>query len=191
MEHEEEARRADVELVRRILAGHREEVTALSKRLSCVPRVLSARNARCGGILDEHELSDLGQDVFLILWRKLGTYGGEAVLPAWACRIAALEYQNAMRRKLRRRAKSDLAPDDSGGPAGGRRPADRFEYEDLHQALGRVGREEARVIRLKHFGGCTFAEIGQVLNVAESTVKDRYYRGIAELRSLLVARREG
>ena len=54
-----------------------------------------------------------------------------------------------------------------------------------------MGREEARVIRLKHFGGCTFAEICRILDVAESTAKDRYYRGIAELRSLLVARGKG
>jgi RNA polymerase sigma-70 factor (ECF subfamily) len=188
---EEEARRADTALVRSILAGDREAVPALSSRLSCVARVLSARNARCGGILDEHELSDLGQDVFLILWRKLGSYSGKTVLPAWACRIAVLEYQNALRRKLRRPAEQHLAPDDWEEPARGRPPSDRFEYEDVHLALQRVGRDEARVVRLKHFGGCTFAEICQLLGVAESTVKDRYYRGLVALRALLDPRREG
>ena len=188
---EEEARRADTALVRSILAGDREAVPALSSRLACVPRVLSARNMRCGSILDEHELSDLEQDVFLILWRKLRTYSGQAVLPAWACRVAVLEYHNALRRKLRRPAESALAPDAPGGPVVAQLPSDCFEYEDVHLALQRVGREEERVIRLKHFGGCTFAEICRLMGVAESTVKDRYYRGIVALRSLLYQRREG
>jgi RNA polymerase sigma-70 factor (ECF subfamily) len=175
---------ADLALVRRIVAGDRGAVRALSERLACVPRVLRSHNARSGGLLDSHELSDLTQDVFLILWRKLGTFNGSSVLPAWAYRIASLEYRNALRRKLRRASRQEREADaDDAIPPG--RDADRWEYEDVHRGLARIGRDQARVIRLKHFGGHTFAEIAALLATAESTVKDRYYRGVAELRPLL------
>ena len=41
------------------------------------------------------------------------------------------------------------------------------------------------MIHLKHFQGRTFVEIAGDLGVPESTVKERYYRGIEELRPLL------
>jgi len=51
--------------------------------------------------------------------------------------------------------------------------------------LRRIGREEAQVIRLKHFEGRTFIEIGRSLGISPNTAKARYYRGINELRPLL------
>ncbi len=192
MTSEHAACRADLELVRRVLRGDQAALPDLSARLACVPRILRVRNARSGGTLDEHELADLCQDVLLILWRKLRQYDGEAVLPAWVYRIAALEYQNARRKKLRHASVSQLfgGGDDEEGPEPSV-PLDRepWEFEDVYLGLARIGRDEARVIRLRHFDGRTFAEIAELLGIAESTAKDRYYRGIAELRPLLADRR--
>ncbi|MEM7309173.1 MAG: sigma-70 family RNA polymerase sigma factor [Planctomycetota bacterium] len=186
--------RADLLLVRRVLRGDQSALLALSERLTCVARTLRVRNARSGGALDEHELADLCQDVLLIVWRKLDRYDGFAVLPAWAYSIAALEYQNALRKKRRRPQALELgegASEGAGPEPGGRRDDDPWEFEDVYHGLDRIGRDEAAVIRLKHFQGRTFVEISSLLGIAESTAKDRYYRGIAELRPLLRDRRTG
>jgi RNA polymerase sigma-70 factor (ECF subfamily) len=41
------------------------------------------------------------------------------------------------------------------------------------------------VIYLKHFAGCTFAEIGDIVGVPKFTAASRYRNGIQKLRKLL------
>ena len=62
--------------------------------------------------------------------------------------------------------------------------------EEVHEGLRKIGREEAEVIRLKHFEGQTFEEISRHLGLSPNTVKTRYYRGLEELRPLLTARED-
>jgi DNA-directed RNA polymerase specialized sigma24 family protein len=47
------------------------------------------------------------------------------------------------------------------------------------------------VIRLKHFEGRTFREIGEVLEIPANTAKTHYYRGLEWLRRRLRTLREG
>jgi RNA polymerase sigma-70 factor, ECF subfamily len=178
---------ADLAMVRRILRGERDHVSALAERLRCIPFILEALNARRGSLLSEEELADLSQDVLVVVWRKLGEYEGLSPLEGWVYGISFLELMNSVRRKLRSRQDSLALARLPGAEAEAVSDPDPWAFEDLHRGLLRIGKLHAQVIRLKHFDGLTFDEIARRLGISSNTVKARYYRGLGELRPLLAA----
>jgi len=175
----------DRALVQRVLRGGRAELQALAERLRCIPRTLQILDVRSGRQLGPEELADLAQDVLVVAWRKLGEYEGLAPLEGWTYGICVLEYQNALRRRKRLRQEAQVIASRCGTVEDAVRDPDPWAFEDVHQGLQRIGLDEARVIRLKHFEGRTFEEIGSTLGLSINTVKARYYRGLEELRPLL------
>lgn len=177
----------DLALVRQVLRGNRALLGDLAERLRCIPRMLQGFDQRSGRPLGPEELADLSQDVLVLAWRKLGDYEGLATLEGWAYGIAVLEFRNAVRRKRRLGQEAQLIASRSGARADAASDPDPWAFEEVHEGLRRIGREEAQVIRLKHFEGRTFEEIGRTLGISPSTAKARYYRGLEELRPLLTA----
>jgi RNA polymerase sigma-70 factor (ECF subfamily) len=180
----------DLALVRRVLRGDRGELALLAERLRCIPRALQLLDRRNGRLLGPEELADLVQDVLVLAWRKLGEYEGLSSLEGWAYGMCALEYRNALRRGRRLRQEARAIASRAGAPVEAARDPDPWAFEEVHEGLRRIGREEAQVIRLKHFEGRTFEEIGRGLGLSPNTVKTRYYRGLQELRALLERRGE-
>ena len=175
----------DLLLVRSLLQGQRGQLPEIAERLRCIPRILVVLNQKNGRLLDREELADLAQDVLVVAWRKLEGYEGLSALEGWAYGICALEYRNAVRRKRRRRQEAEVLATRGAAPGAIAVDADPWAFEEVHEGLRRIGREEAQVIRLKHFEGRTFEEIGAALGISPNTAKARYYRGMVELRPLL------
>jgi len=183
-EGEEPLKTEDLELVQGAMRREPARVDALVHRLRLIPRILGAQNARLGRPLDPHGLADLSQDVFLVVWRKLGSYTGRSAFEAWACRICRFELMNVVRRQTRR-AMSDL-PHDVEEPRGG----ESLEYEEVTRGLATLPEEEASVVELKHYEDLTFDEIGERLAISSNTAKTRYYRGLTRLEAFLSGRVE-
>lgn len=162
------------------------DLTALSRfveRMQCVPRFLAQRNRRAGAGLSPEALEDLAQDVLTAIWRRLPDYRGEASLETWAYRFCELQLRNAVRRAAPRRAISLADLDEAEGPGAVDDPVgQRLEVAD---ALALLAAEDAALLRLKHFEGLTFEEIGQRLSVSPNTIKTRYYRSLQTLGRLL------
>jgi len=177
---------ADLATVRASLAGDEAANQRLVERLSCLPSILYVINKRGGGALDEESLADLGQDVWAILWRKRETFLGLAKIETWVFRIAALEYRNAVRGKMRNRERVEALGQEAVHDG-----QDSYEQADpeptrhLLESLDRLGSPDADVIRLKHFEDRTFNEIGECLDTSPNTAKFWYYRGMDRLRQWL------
>jgi len=180
----------DLALVRRILRGDRAELPALAERLRCVPRTLQLLDRRSGRLFGPEGLADLTQDVLVLTWRKLPEFEGLSTLEGWTYGICVLEFQNALRRGKRRRLEARAIASHTGFVDTAAHDPDPWAFEEVHEGLRKIGREEAEVIRLKHFEGQTFEEISRHLGLSPNTVKTRYYRGLEELRPLLTAREE-
>lgn len=175
----------DARLVRDALAGDRQAGERLAERLMCVPRVLGSINARRGGRLSSHDLEDLIGDCLLGIWRKLGSYHGEATLEGWLYRFCFLEFMNKARLLSRRPevSRPELAQHESPEVA-----LDRdLEREDLERTLLRLGPPDSDVVRLKHYDELTFEGIARALGITTKMAKTRYYRGIAWLQRELTA----
>lgn len=180
-----ESLEADLALVRGALGGNARDVERLGDRLACVPRLVSVLNARRGRRLSVQDVEDLAQDALIGIWKKLGSYHGEATLEAWLHRFCFLEFMNRVRLASRRPEVASGHLETAMG-----RPVDPdadLEREELERTLDRLGSPDADVVRLKHFEELTFEGIGGVLGITTKMAKTRYYRGIAWLQRELGA----
>lgn len=172
---------ADLKLIQGVLDGSRDDLDAFIERMRCIPRIQGARNRRLGRPLTPEDLADLAQETFVVIWKKLGTFRGEAPLEAWVHRFCVLTLMNSVRRASYRHTDElfDVHRDESPDPT------ERLDDEVLIEALEGLPEDEAVVLRLKHFEDLAFPEIGRRLEISPNTAKTRYYRGLDRLRTRL------
>jgi len=77
----------------------------------------------------------------------------------------------------------DEIPDSTEVPA-----IDLEGLMDLELSLDALSNEQQSVLRLKYEQGYTFSEIGEILEMAESTVKKRVYEAVRHLKDKLKAK---
>ncbi len=181
----------DSPFVAAVLAREARAVEEFAERMRLVPRVLSVLNRRHGCALDEHELADLGQDVQILVWRKLDEFRGPAVLEAWVYGITCLEYLNARRARARLAQRAVPLADgrEPEAPRVDAEPAERAT--EVAAALATLDPSQAAVLRLRLFEEISFKAIGERLGVPENTAKTRFHRGLLALKERLRTRESG
>ena len=163
----------------------------------------SVYNLVCRLVGPTDDPADVVQEVFLKIFRKIGSFRGESSLKTWIYRIAVNEAHNQQRwfsRHRKREVEMDGAGDEESG---GRKYSDtlrdpgRSPYElVLHgetmvlieQALARIKPVFRDAVVLRDIEGLTYEEIAEVLQVSLGTVKSRILRGREALRKELEGR---
>ena len=169
-----------------VIAGERGALRRFEERMACVPRLLSARNRRAGGLLQHEELEDVVQDTLVAVWRKLARYDGRVPLETWVWGFCVLEY----RKGLRRRGRGPGSVSYEALPEGVVPLEEAVEDRDLAplwRAMERLDPINARILLLRHFEELSFEHIGHALDLAPKTARNRYYLAIVRLRELLSA----
>ena len=155
---------------------------------------------------DPSDASDITQEVFIKVFRNIGSFHGDASLRTWLYRIAVHEASN-QRRWWKRHRKQEIAMDApccaqcdaeaDGEPLslagmladGGISPFDQAVRDELRTrveaALRQVPETFRTVVVLREIEGFAYEEIAEILNVNLGTVKSRLTRGRAALRLLL------
>lgn len=140
---------------------------------------------------NREEAADLTQEIFLRIYRHLGTFGGRSTLKTWIFRIAV----NHCRDRLSRHSPSTQSIDDDfedGGvpiadPARGPEElavaAD--EGRQVAEGLSRIPPVFREAVVLRDLEGLSYEEIAEVLGVRVGTVRSRIARGREQLRLLL------
>lgn len=142
------------------------------------------------------EASDVLQDVFLLLFRKIHRFREQAFFASWVYRITV----NVSLDHLRRRRRAPLptseealldAPRDTGELSGPeRRLAGRDLERHVRSALHRLSPRLRIVIVLRYLEGLAYGDIAEILECSVGTVKSRLNRAHAAMRREL-ARRYG
>lgn len=124
---------------------------------------------------------DVVQEVFVAVWRRASSYRPDRGDPAgWLYTITRNKLVDHWRRLGDPREPGDLAS---------LHVAERDEGGDLRltmrQALAQVTPEQRRAIEMAYFGGLTYEEAAQRLDLPVGTLKSRIRSGLKRLRTLL------
>ncbi|MGO9255774.1 MAG: RNA polymerase sigma factor [Bryobacteraceae bacterium] len=146
---------------------------------------------------DATEASDVVQEVFLKVFRNIGSFRGRSTLKTWIYRITVNEAHNARRwffRHRRREVELDTHPEDTRHwkeaiPDRRRSPyevaVEREQHVMIEAALGRMNPIFREAVVLRDITGLSYEEIAEILNVSLGTVKSRILRGREALREQL------
>ena len=145
----------------------------------------------------ESEAQDLTQDVFLRVFRALGSFRStEGSFTTWLARLTRNLLIDHYRRTRNERVTDSIEeqlPRIEGVSAPKRADsavAGREASELLQAALGKLSPELRETIILRDLQEMEYREIAEVLAIPEGTVKSRLNRGRAELARLLKKYRE-
>jgi RNA polymerase sigma-70 factor (ECF subfamily) len=170
----------DRELVRRCLAHDASAWRTLYEAHHArVARLVSALGIVAG------EADDLTQEIFLIIYRHLRGFRGDARLSTWIHRLATREAIRHARRGRARRALVRLLARE----APPRPPRDLVEStaarrQYLQQMLSRLPPERRLALVLFEIEGRPVEEIAELCDCAVNTVWTRIHRGRAQLEAL-------
>ncbi|WP_370566136.1 RNA polymerase sigma factor [Cryobacterium sp. BB736] len=134
-----------------------------------------------------HDAADLLAETFMILWKRAASLprSNDEVRP-WMFGIARNVLLHHRRSGYRRRAVADrlrselLTNHDSGF-------VDSSEYAELHAMLRELDPVDRDIIGLVHWDGFSLVEVSRILRIKEGTIRSRYHRARAQLRSRLIA----
>lgn len=146
----------------------------------------------------DSDAQDLTQDVFLRVFRALGSFrAAEGCFATWLTRLTRNLLIDHYRRTRNQRITDSIEeqlPRVEQGAVALARPdsqlAGREASEMLQSALGRLSPELRETIILRDLQDMEYREIASVLEIPEGTVKSRLNRGRAELARLLKKYRE-
>ncbi len=169
----------DVEVVRRVRSGDVESFAILVRRYE-----KPVYNAVRRMVRDRDDARDLAQNAFLKAFRELDSFDERYRFFSWLYRIAIHESLN----HLRGGGRSEPLPFERRdlGPGPEDHAAARQRSRLLEDALNRLSADHRAVILLRHFGECSYAEIGDALGIPEKTVRSRLFEARRSLRSILV-----
>jgi RNA polymerase sigma-70 factor, ECF subfamily len=146
---------------------------------------------------DQGEACDVVQEVFLKVFRNVGSFRNQSSLKTWIYRITVNEAHNARRwffRHRRREVELDNAPDDTRDwkeiiPDSSRSPydvaLDREQHVMIEAALERINPIFREAVVLRDIMDLSYEEIAEVIGVSLGTVKSRILRGREALRDKL------
>ena len=155
-------------------------------------------------IQDRADAADLTQEVFVKVFRGVGSFHGESSLRTWMYRIALREASNQRRWWSRHREQeipieTEVSERDSGTPVllkdqlmdSGQSPYElAVRAEDrarVEAALQQVPEPYRTTLILRDIEGFVYEEVAEMQGVNLGTVKSRLVRGRASLKALLTS----
>jgi RNA polymerase sigma-70 factor, ECF subfamily len=153
-------------------------------------------------IPDPADAADLTQDVFIKIYRGIGSFNGDASLRTWIYRIALREASNQRRWWGRHKRQEITLETEFGDTNDGQRlclkdtlvdgqesPFDRAAHEEVRarveQELRQIPEPFHAVVVLRDIEGFSYEEVAEILGVNLGTVKSRLMRGRAHLKARL------
>jgi len=171
--------RVDQALVARVLlADDRRAFEQLLRRYQGLVRAQLRRLLKG----DHARADDLAQETFLLAWRKLDQFRGDARFSTWLHRIAYTCFLQA------RRKQSWVADHNDGGDETGEQAAGQPAMDlhlDIERAMQRLSGAEQMVLLHCVQLGMSHSETSYVLAMPLGTVKTHATQGKAKLRALL------
>jgi RNA polymerase sigma-70 factor, ECF subfamily len=132
------------------------------------------------------DAGDVTQAVFLKIAQRIDEYDSRSKFFSWIYRITLNEAIDLLRRNRR---EEPLDENTELPAAEGDGPESRYWHaqiaDRIQRALMRLKVDDRALLTLKHFSGCSYREIGEILELEEKTVKSRLFEARQRLSALL------
>ncbi len=187
--------KSDEELVRSYLEGDQKAFEELVIRyeatiINMAYRLLGNRS----------DASDVCQEVFVLLMRKIGSFRGEAKFSTWLYRVSLNACHDHARRLKRHFSLSESPGEDlpeieqrlpDDGLHSPEESLERAEIQDVvRQAIARLPYKFKEVIFLHDISDFNYKEVAEILDISLGTVKSRLNRARTRLAKELEEYRE-
>lgn len=177
-------RRDDANIAERLLARDEDALRTVIERYGSLVHGVARR------IIAETTMAEeVAQDTFLALWRRPGAFDPQrGSLQTFLASVARNKAVDLVRREdsIRRRAEALLAESqtmpDTETPAAG-----IDERHEVVSALKQLTEPQRQALVLAYFGGRTYREVADELEIPEGTAKTRMRDGLKKLRELMAA----
>jgi RNA polymerase sigma-70 factor (ECF subfamily) len=171
----------DTKLIERCRSGDRKAFEALLMQYE-----RPVFNAAYRMLNNRDDAQDITQSVFLKVFENFDQYDPSRRFFSWIYRITLNESIN-WKSKTNRLTPLDIETADEG-----KGPEQQLDTEQASQsvqaALMTLTSDYRSVVVLKHFLGCSYTEISQVLDIPEKKVKSRLYSARQQLKDALADR---
>jgi len=155
-------------------------------------------------VQDSGDAADLTQEVFVKVFRGVGSFHGESSLRTWMYRIALREASNQRRWWMRHKQaeipiEQEMNESESGQPARlkdmlvdpSESPYEMAAHDEnrarVEAALSQVPEPFRTTLILRDIEGFIYEEVAEIQGVNLGTVKSRLVRGRAALKAILTA----
>ena len=135
---------------------------------------------------EEETALDLTQEIFISLLKSISRYDPKkgAGFRTWLYKIATDKTVDFFRSRAAKKTETlsldEVEPIDESGFT--KRIEDEDFAERVCEYVGKFSSDTQKIFRLHIFGDYTFAEIAASMQMAEGSVKSKYYRLINKLR---------
>ena len=144
-------------------------------------------------VSDPTDKEDLAQEVFIKVFRKLGSFRAESKLSTWIAQIAFNTTVNFVQ-KRRPELFGDIAGSDDADldcfAADLTEPDDRTARADsddrVREEIDQLPIQYGLVVTLYHLEEMSYREIGEILGMPDGTVKSHLFRGRKMLKDRLL-----
>lgn len=168
----------DTKLIERCRSGDRQAFEALLVKyekpvFNAAFRMLNSRD----------DASDITQTVFLKVFENFDQFDPTRRFFSWIYRITLNESINWLGKTNRLEPLAFEAADEGRGPE--QEVDSARASQNVQTALMAMKTDYRSVVILKHFLGCSYMEISQILDVPETKVKSRLYTARQQLKDAL------
>ena len=176
-----DVRSADLELAGRIKIGDGQAFEELYQQHASRLYNLAYRMAGTADAAD-----DLLQDIFLLAYRKLGSFRGESSLGTWLYRLAMNHCLDVLRsRQARMGQQTDSLDEEAAHVPVARTPIGAVSRIDLERAIGQLPPACRAAFLLHDVEGFGHQEVGTILGISEGTSKSQVHKARLRIRSYL------
>ncbi len=168
----------DTKLIERCMSGDRAAFETLLAEyekpvFNAAYRMLNSRD----------DARDVTQTVFLKVFENLDKFDPQRRFFSWIYRITLNESINWLGKANRLEPLQFEAADEGKGPE--QEVESAWVSEKVQTALMTIKTDYRTVVILKHFLGCSYVEISEILEIPEKKVKSRLYSARQQLKNAL------
>lgn len=171
----------DTKLIERCREGDREAFQAL-----LVEYEKPVFNAAYRMLNNRDDAEDVTQTVFLKVFEHIDQFDPSRRFFSWIYRITLNESINWLGRTNRLEPLAHEAAFEGKGPE--QEVESAKVSSNVQAALMTIKSDYRSVVVLKHFLGCSYVEISQILDIPEKKVKSRLYTARQQLKDALTGR---